>query len=116
VEANAILSVDSLRGIFVLCPQEDSVKQRVLRNLTIVLMLVGLFSVGAATFGQQVSKVLHPNLAAAQGFIERAINRVAAAQKANEFDMSGHAAKAKAFLDQAYAEIKLAAETANAKK
>jgi len=32
---------------------------------------------------------------------------------ANEFDMGGHAARAKDLLDQAYREIKLAAEAAN---
>jgi hypothetical protein len=100
----------------ILSSMEDSMNHRVIRNMAIVLMVVGLFSVGAATFGQQVSKALHPNLAAAQAFIERAIGKVTAAQKANEFDMGGHAAKAKAFLDQAYAEIKLAAQAANAKQ
>ena len=35
---------------------------------------------------------------------------------ANEFDMNGHAAKAKALLDEAYSEIKLAAEAANRNK
>ena len=55
----------------------------------------------------------HPNLNAAQRLIEQAINRVSTAQGANEFDMGGHAVKAKALLEQADAEIKLAAETAN---
>ncbi len=55
----------------------------------------------------------HPNLNAAQRLIEQAISRVSTAQGANEFDMNGHAAKAKSLLDQADAEIKLAAETAN---
>jgi len=91
-------------------------KRRFLRNLVIVVVVIGLCSVGIAAFGQQVSKVLHPNLAEAQTLIERAITRLTAAQKANEYDLSGHAVKAKALLDQAYAEIKLAAEAANANK
>jgi hypothetical protein len=86
---------------------------RVLRLLTIGFVSVGLI-IGAAAFGQQVNKALHPNLAAAQQFIERAINKITAAQRANEYDMNGHAAKAKALLDQAYEEVKLAAEAANA--
>jgi hypothetical protein len=77
---------------------------------------MAIFSIGTAAFGQQVSKALHPNLAAAQDFILRAVNKMTAAQKANEFDMDGHATKAKALLDQAYGEIKLAAEAANARK
>jgi hypothetical protein len=36
-----------------------------------------------------------------------------AAQEANEFDMQGHAQKAKNLLDEANKELKLAAEAAN---
>jgi hypothetical protein len=36
----------------------------------------------------------HPNLAAAQQFVEQAIDKVTAAQNANNFDMKGHAARA----------------------
>ncbi len=84
------------------------------RKLIIACIALAVLSVGTAAFGQQVNKALHPNLAAAQDFIQRAVNRITAAQKANEFDMGGHAAKAKALLEQAYGEIKLAAEAANA--
>ena len=55
----------------------------------------------------------HPNLAEAQQFISDAYDRVSAAQKANEFDLGGHAAKAKDFLEQASQELKLAAQHAN---
>jgi exonuclease VII small subunit len=55
----------------------------------------------------------HPNLAEAQKLISDAYARVNAAQKANEFDLGGHAAKAKGFLEQASQELKLAAVSAN---
>jgi hypothetical protein len=71
-----------------------------------------LFTSGVV-LGENVSERRHPNLAEAQRFIEQAIERVSAAQGANEFDMGGHAAKAKDHLDQAYREIKLAAKEAN---
>ena len=87
--------------------------RRVSRYLIIGVVVLGLLSVGFVAFGQQVNKALHPNLAAAQNFVERAINKITAAQQANEYDMAGHAAKAKALLDQAYEEIKLAALAAN---
>jgi len=80
------------------------------------IIAVFLISAGTAFSGGKVSHKRHPNLAAAQMLIEKAVNKVSAAQAANEFDMEGHAAKAKALLDQAYAEIKLAAETANINK
>jgi outer membrane murein-binding lipoprotein Lpp len=64
---------------------------------------------------QDVSGRRHPNLAAAQRLIEQAWSKLGAAQQANEFDMGGHAAKAKELIDQANREIKLAAEAANRK-
>ena len=55
----------------------------------------------------------HPNLEAAQKLCLQAWDKIVAAQKANEFDMGGHAQKAKDLLDQVNKEIKLAAEAAN---
>ncbi len=55
----------------------------------------------------------HPNLMAAQRLIDQAFQRISDAQRANEWDMHGHAAKAKDLLDQASREVKLAAEAAN---
>ena len=57
----------------------------------------------------------HPNLKAAHAHVKQAIEKVTAAQKANEFDMEGHAAKAKDLLDQAEKEIGQAAEATNKK-
>lgn len=62
---------------------------------------------------QNVSAKKHPNLAAAQQLSGEAYVKVVAAQNANEYDMAGHAAKAKALLEQANAELKLAAGAAN---
>jgi hypothetical protein len=55
----------------------------------------------------------HPNLAAAQRLCDQAYNKTVAAQQANEWDMNGHAQKAKELLDQANRELKAAAEAAN---
>ena len=55
----------------------------------------------------------HPNLEAAQRFIAQAIDRISAAQAANEWDMNGHAAHAKDLLDQASREVRLASQAAN---
>ncbi len=65
--------------------------------------------------GGKVSGKRHPNLAAAQKLMQKAIAKMTAAQEANEFDMAGHAAKAKDLLDQAFGEAKQAATAANAK-
>ncbi len=76
------------------------------------VLCAGLFASGVLV-GQDVSPRRHPNLFAAQRLIEQAIGKVDAAQGANEFDMGGHAAKAKEHLAKAYDEIKQAAEAAN---
>ncbi len=65
---------------------------------------------------QNVSPGRHPNLAAAQRLSEQAWQRVLDAQKANEWDLAGHAQKAKELLDQVNNELKLAAEASNRRK
>jgi hypothetical protein len=67
----------------------------------------------AAPPARDVSAHRHPNIAAAQRLTDQAYRRIVAAQQANEWDMGGHAAKAKDLLDQANRELKAAAEAAN---
>lgn len=62
---------------------------------------------------ENVSPRKHPNLAAAQRLSRSAWEKITAAQAANEWDMEGHAAKAKELLNQVNNELKLAAEAAN---
>jgi hypothetical protein len=76
------------------------------------VLCLGLFASGIVV-GQDVSPRRHPNLFEAQRFIEQAMGKIDAAQSANEFDMGGHAAKAKEHLAKAYDEIKQAAGAAN---
>jgi outer membrane biogenesis lipoprotein LolB len=83
-----------------------------------LVFLVAMTLLCAATLSAQrppenVSPKRHPNIAAAQRFVEQAWNRITAAQEANEFDLGGHAARAKELLDQVNKELKLAAEAAN---
>jgi hypothetical protein len=77
-----------------------------------------LFSLLLGCAGSQrpvvnVSPARHPNLAAAQELCQRAWQRVTDAQRANEWDMGGHAQRARDLLAQASEEIKLAAMAAN---
>ena len=58
----------------------------------------------------------HPNLKRAHNKIKEAYVAIMAAQKANEFDLGGHAAKAESLLIQAERELNMAAEVSNAKK
>lgn len=63
---------------------------------------------------QNVNPQKHPNIAAAQNLSRQAFDKIVAAQKANEWDMQGHAEKAKQLLEEVNNELKLAAEAANA--
>jgi len=82
-----------------------------------LVLLLGMLLCATTAIAQRppenVSPRRHPNIAAAQRFVEQAFNKITAAQEANEFDLGGHAAKAKELLDQVNKELKLAAEAAN---
>jgi hypothetical protein len=65
---------------------------------------------------QNVSASHHPNLAAAQRLCLQAFDKISAAQHANEWDMNGHAKRAKELLEQVNNELKQAALAANAHK
>jgi hypothetical protein len=85
----------------------------------------GIFGAGLLLFGslalaqrprENVSPARHPNIAAAQRLSQQAYEKIVAAQEANEWDMQGHAQKAKNLLDEVNRELKMAAEAANRNK
>ena len=90
------------------------IKTRILAAVLGALLLVGGTAL-AQRPKRNVSAARHPNLAAAQRFTQQAWQKIGAAQAANEFDMQGHAKKAKDLLEEADKELKLAAEAANRK-
>lgn len=89
------------------------VHSRVLTGVIGMCFLVGGLAIAQHPPAENVSPQRHPNLAAAQRLTEQAYNKITAAQQANEWDMNGHAAKAKGLLDEANRELKMAAEAAN---
>lgn len=89
-------------------------KNAVLGSILTLGLLFGSLVYGQMGMpAQNISGKRHPNLAAAQRLCDQAFEKIQAAQQANEWDMSGHAAKAKELLDQASHELKQAAEAAN---
>jgi hypothetical protein len=87
-----------------------------MKNTRIAAALCALLLAGVAVAQKPVrdiSKGHHPNLAAAQRLSQQAWDKIVAAQQANEWDMQGHAQKAKSLLDQVNNELKMAAEAAN---
>jgi hypothetical protein len=90
-----------------------------MKTIAILGMAGALAFASGAAFAEpakDVSGKKHPNLSAAQKLSIEAYNKIIAAQNANEFDMEGHAAKAKDLLDQVNSELKQAAEAANKAK
>jgi hypothetical protein len=99
----------------------DRSKRRIIRMTKAKLAFgsalgVALICAGAALAQKPVENISgkkHPNLASAQHLSQQAWEKISAAQQANEWDMQGHAAKAKELLDQVNQELKLSAEAAN---
>ena len=80
---------------------KTSILVKLLAPLAAIAIVVGCVSVG------------HPNLVAARDYVRDAIAKVTAAQQANDYDMQGHAARAKKLMQQAIDEINMAEQAAN---
>ena len=94
------------------------IESHMLKSRTLAAVLGSLLIIGGAVIAQpkrNVSAARHPNLAAAQRLSQQAFEKITAAQEANEWDMKGHAQKAKNLLVEVNKELKLAAEAANRK-
>ena len=87
---------------------------------TTTILVTVFLTLGGAAIAQRpkanVSAGKHPNIAAAQRLSQQAWQRIVDAQRANEWDLAGHAQKAKELLDQVNNELKLAAEASNQHK
>ena len=90
------------------------IKTKVVSVIIGAVLLIG--GIALAQPKQNVSKGLHPNIAAAQRLSNQAYMRIIQAQEANEWDLGGHAQKAKNLLEQVNNELKLAAEQSNRNK
>ena len=89
------------------------------RRTSVLLSLLVLVLLGAGSlFAQEkpvdnINPQKHPHLAKAQRLCDQAFNALVEAQGANDFDMEGHAAKAKELLAEASRQMKQAALAAN---
>jgi len=86
-------------------------------SVLLSLLVLALVVVGVL-FAQQrpaddINPKLHPNLAAAQRLTNQAYDKLVVAQGANDFDMEGHAQKAKQLLVEASHQMKEAAMAIN---
>jgi hypothetical protein len=83
------------------------------KTMTLAALAAALVAAGAAFAGPEAGR---PNIIAAREAAQAAIEKLHAAQVANEYDMGGHAAKAEKLLHEAEQQMKLAAEAANRHK
>ena len=92
---------------------EDTMKKLLSASVLGIALLTGSMAVAkpALNVGGK-----HPNLQAAQRLVEQAYEKITAAQKANEYELGGNAAKAKDLLEQVNNLLKDAAKVANEKK
>jgi hypothetical protein len=88
------------------------------KTLTLPRLIVLLLLLVAVAIAQKPARNIsggrHPHLARAQQLSRQAWDATVEAQKANEWDLAGHAQNAKDLLDQVNNELKLAAEKSNA--
>ena len=90
------------------------IKTRILASALGALLVIG--GTILAQPKENISKGLHPNLARAQRQSQQAWESIVAAQQANEWDLAGHAQRAKQLLDEVNNELKQAAEQSNRNK
>jgi hypothetical protein len=104
-----------LNRIYIVLAEEIpmNVRKAVLGSVLGLGLAAGGVIVGHESAAQNINPARHPNLAAAQRLCDQAYAKVSAAQDANEFDLDGHAAKAKDLLSQANQELKAAAAASN---
>src|SRR5450631_3812366 len=74
---------------------EVEMRKTILSVILGALMLASVSAAYAEVPSVNVSRRLHPNLAAAQKLSRQAYDKITRAQKANQYDMEGHAQKAK---------------------
>jgi hypothetical protein len=89
-------------------------KTRILSAVFGATLLIGGLAIAQPE--RNINAGRHPNLAAAQRLSQQAFEKIVEAQRANEWDLDGHAQKAKALLEQANEQLRAAATAANRNK
>ena len=92
------------------------IKTRLLTAVFGSLLVLGGVALGQNFPKKNISPGRHPNLAAAQRLSQQAFERIVQAQQANEWDLQGHAQKAKELLDEVNRELRQAATASNQRK
>ena len=75
----------------------------------VLFLLAGIGGVYADRPDHDTNGNSHPNLIEAQRLLDQTVDKIDAAQRSNEFDLSGHAQNAKELIARASSELKEAA-------
>ncbi len=89
-------------------------KKSIIAGVCALLLVVAGVVYAAQPPAKNVNPHRHPHIAAAQRLARQAFEKIVQAQQANEWDLGGHAQRAKELLDQVNNELKQAAEVSNA--
>ena len=87
-----------------------------MKKILVGVAICASFALGAVLFAQQPPVNVgerHGNMRAAQQLIQQAWQKVDEAQRDNNYNLGGHAGRAKELLSQASEEIRLSADAAN---
>lgn len=85
-----------------------------MKKIALITVVAGLMTLAAGAGFAAGER--HPNLNKAKDLVDKAIDRLEDAQKANEDKLGGHAKNAEGFLKQAQPEIAAALQSAESKK
>src|SRR6202142_432938 len=113
IEVAYYLAVLAGIRIFLLNLEKKSLLKRM---LMVGVALCPAFVFGAIAFAQEPRVTVgekHGNMRAAQQLIQQAWQKVNEAQQDNNYNLGGHAGRAKELLAQASEEIRLSADAAN---
>jgi hypothetical protein len=91
-------------------------KSATFKRLLVVTGVVTMATIAVAQTVQNVDPSRHGNLASAQSLIAQAYERMTLAQQSNNYELGGHASRAKQLLSEAATEIGLAAATADGRR
>lgn len=83
-----------------------------MKQIILALILGAAVGAGVAAIAAETN----PNITKAEDLMSQALAKIGDAQKANEFDLAGHAQKAKDLVTQAQGEMKQAESIADEKK
>lgn len=103
----------TLLALLGILPQGIFNLSEIFMKLTHAIFAAAAITASCAALAATNPEAEHPNIIAASHDVQSALEKMKAAQTANEYDMGGHAAKAEELLHKAQHQMEMAAGAAN---